>query len=164
MRPSPRVATAQAEGVPRYEPLSDEVKQRVRWLLARAPRGRVVTYMAALGMVGAPAGFARALPAYLKAWAAEAAPALTPADGEAGEAAPTDVALEALPVHRMTATSGALVERYVPGQRAALEAEGVRVLTRKGEACVDLRACRWQPSHAELYLRAAHSCSPPRQD
>lgn len=99
------------EGAARYEPMADQVRQRVRWLLQRVPSGRVLTYMDAIGMVGAPSGFARALPAYLKAWAGEAA---------AGSA-------EALPVHRMTATSGALLERHLPGQREALEAEGVPV-------------------------------------
>ena len=37
---------------------------------------------------------------------------------------------------------------------AVVEAEGVRVLSRRGEECVELSECRWQPTHAELYLRA----------
>ena len=143
-----------------------QVKQRVRWLLAMVPYGRILTYSDALTMVGAPAGFARALPSYLKAWANEAAPAaevseMAAADEAAVEAVPTGELVEAvgaaaapLPLHRMTATSGALVTRYVPAQRAALEAEGVRVLSRRGEECVELSECRWQPTHAELYLRA----------
>ena len=83
------------------------------------------------------------------------------ADEAAVEAVPTGELVDAvgaaaapLPLHRMTATSGALVTRYVPAQRAALEAEGVRVLSRRGEECVELSECRWQPTHAELYLRA----------
>jgi len=116
-----------------YEPLSDTVKERVRWLLQRVPSGRVVTFMDVIGMVGAPSGFARALPAYLKAWVREGA--------------------VELPVHRMTDSRGGLLDKYVPGQRAMLEAEGVDVQVVEGQPCVDLSSSRWTPSHTEVFLQ-----------
>ena len=37
----------------------------------------------------------------------------------------------------------------------ALEAEGVRMDAKKPTSHVDLRACRWRPTHADLYLADA---------
>ena len=83
-----------------------QVKQRVRWLLAMVPYGRVLTYSDALAMVGAPAGFARALPSYLKAWANEAAPAaevsgIAAADEAAVEAVPTGELVEVVGMRKL---------------------------------------------------------------
>mmetsp|Transcript_21157 Transcript_21157/g.34907 ORF Transcript_21157/g.34907 Transcript_21157/m.34907 type:complete len:252 (+) Transcript_21157:124-879(+) len=114
----------------RYEPLSDTTKERLEWLLPKVPPGRLVTYVDALSLVGSPSGFARAIPAYLKRWAGKQPWA-----------------------HRLVQSDGALIEKHVPGQRAALEAEGVGVQTVKGVDCVDLAPVRWQPAHVELFLK-----------
>ena len=58
-----------------------------------------------------------------------------------------------LPVHRMTDSRGGLLDKYVPGQRPALESEGVEVQVVQGQQCVDLSSFRWTPSHAEVFLQ-----------
>ena len=45
--------------------------------------------------------------------------------------------------------------KYVPGQRFALEAEGIGVKIVEGQQCVDLPSFRWTPSHAEVFLQRA---------
>ncbi len=76
-------------------------RARIYDLLSKVPRGRVVTCMAAIAVLGLLKGYARVIPRVLKD-------------------APEDT-----PVHRMVATDRSLMERHLPGQRRWLSSEGV---------------------------------------
>jgi alkylated DNA nucleotide flippase Atl1 len=86
----------------RYPAVPERVYDRVAWVIARVPAGRVVTYDSLLALVGAPRPFFRVLPTYVK------------------RAAGTG-----LPAHRVLTTAGRL-NGHLAGQREELCREGVQ--------------------------------------
>ena len=90
--------------VARYPAVPDRIYDRLAWVLARVPRGRVVTYDALLTLVGASRPYFRVLPTYLR---------------RAHQAG--------LPVHRVLTSAGEPTG-VVAQQLEALAAEGVHDL------------------------------------
>lgn len=84
-----------------YPAVPDRIYDRLAWVVARIPAGKVVTYDALLALVGASRPYFRVLPIYLRR---------TQAAG--------------LPVHRVLTTASAPTG-VVAGQLEALAAEGV---------------------------------------
>jgi len=94
--------------------------ERVYEIVARIPRGKVVTYGQIAAFIGSPRG------ARTVAWALHC----TPSDRR-------------LPTHRVVNASGALSPARVFGegvQRARLESEGI---TFKADGCIDLHKHLW---------------------
>lgn len=90
-------------GPDRFPRIPERFSDRVVWVVARIPPGRVMTYDVLLQVVGASGSHARALPRCL---------------GRAHVAG--------LPAHRVL-TSNRQLTGHIAGQRDALDAEGVRL-------------------------------------
>lgn len=90
-------------GPERFPGVPERLGDRVAWVVARIPRGRVITYDVLLQLVGASRAHARVLPRWLKQ--ADAA---------------------TLPAHRVL-DSRRGVPGHIEGQRDALIREGVRI-------------------------------------
>jgi alkylated DNA nucleotide flippase Atl1 len=87
----------------RYPVVPDGVYDRLAWVVARIPEGRVLTSERLMTAVGAPRAYSRVLPTYL--------------------ARARD---QGLPAHRVLTRDGRL-SRHLPGQRARLAGEGVEL-------------------------------------
>lgn len=90
----------------RYPAVPDGIYDRLAWILARVPAGRVVTYDVLLALVGASRPYFRVLPTYLRRAHAAGLPAhrvLTTTGGLTGAIADQDRAL---------AAEGVIAERY----------------------------------------------------
>jgi alkylated DNA nucleotide flippase Atl1 len=84
-----------------YPEVPERIYDRLAWVLARVPRGRVVTYDTLIDLVGASRPYFRVLPTYLKRAHANR-----------------------LPAHRVLTSAGELTGR-IPAQKRSLRAEGV---------------------------------------
>jgi alkylated DNA nucleotide flippase Atl1 len=89
--------------VSEYPHVPDGIYDRLAWLLARVPSGRVVTYATLLQLVGAARPYSRVLPTYLRRAAGVG-----------------------LPAHRVLTSSSSLTGHF-GDQAALLTAEGVAV-------------------------------------
>jgi alkylated DNA nucleotide flippase Atl1 len=107
----------------RYPEVPEGIYERLEWILARVPEGRVVTYDTLLSLLGVSRPYFRVLPTYLKR-----------ADAVG------------LPAHRVLTSAGE-VGGHLPGQKRRLQAEGVRV-SRDGALTENVH--RWHGEH--LYL------------
>eukprot|EP00931_Biecheleriopsis_adriatica_P064857 TRINITY_DN39539_c0_g1_i1.p1 TRINITY_DN39539_c0_g1~~TRINITY_DN39539_c0_g1_i1.p1 ORF type:complete len:342 (-),score=47.57 TRINITY_DN39539_c0_g1_i1:123-1148(-) len=116
----------------RYEELGYHVKSRIQWLLPRIPWGKIVSYKQLLQYVGAPSGYARAIPALLVGF---------------------EKAKSRLPVHRIVDSQYKLVRQLPEGmQKEALENEGLKI-SLQTEAVHAAETFLWQPTEQELYLK-----------
>lgn len=122
-----------------FAPVPEKLEDRVRWLVAQIPRGKVVTYLDVVHMVGAFKGNCRAFPIFLKR---------AVADG--------------LPAHRVLDGSGSLIAKHLPKQEALLAEEGViidaeaqRSLARPAHELKEAARLRWNPDSALFEQRVA---------
>lgn len=141
-------AAVELEAAARFERIPTPWAQRVVWLLLKLPPGQVVTCGDVIKLIGEFPSMARSLPVKLRALRSEGA-------------------LDASRTCRVVNADGrvaALCDGQGPqAEKArqnrelldALEAEGVRMDAKKPTSHVDLRACRWRPTHADLYLADA---------
>jgi alkylated DNA nucleotide flippase Atl1 len=108
----------------RYPEVPERIYDRLAWVLARVPRGRVVMYDTLIELVGASRPYFRVLPTYVKRAHANR-----------------------LPAHRVLTSAAALTGR-IPGQENSLRREGVNF-----DATGHLQdpGLRWEGK--DLYLR-----------
>ena len=141
-------AAVEVEATARFERMPTPWAQRVVWLLLKLPPGRVVTCGDVIKLIGEFPSMARSLPVKLRALRSEgaldASRACRVVNADGRVAALCDVGDGQGPQAEKLRQNRELLD--------ALEAEGVRMDAKKPTTHVDLRACQWRPTHADLYL------------
>ncbi|CAD7970504.1 unnamed protein product [Amoebophrya sp. A25] len=128
---------------PVFSPFPDDVRSRIFTLCAKVPPGKVVSIREVLHYVGAPSGYARAIPAMIKG-------ALKDSDGQ-GKKVKEKTTPTPYNLHRLLDSDYNLLERHMPKQRQLLVAEGLKV-DEEGKVATDDGDARWKPFHSGLFL------------